>query len=101
MGKVYRALDKKLNESLDKLERLLQLNPVDIEQINNIAYSYMCLRRYEDADDFYRRSISLKPEQQMAYQELAFNCQLWKGDIDEAKRIIEKMLYSVRLCSNT
>ncbi|MGD2245633.1 MAG: protein kinase [Candidatus Aminicenantes bacterium] len=81
----------RFNESLDRLVKAFQLNPVSIMLINNIAYSHMILRNYKEAADYYRRSISLAPDQQMAYQELAFNYILWKGDIDEAERIIEKM----------
>jgi TolB-like protein/Flp pilus assembly protein TadD/tRNA A-37 threonylcarbamoyl transferase component Bud32 len=77
--------------SLDKLKKALQLNPISIMLLNNIAYSYSNLRNYKEADNYYKKSISLAPDQQMAYQELAYNSLLWKGDLDEAKNIIEKM----------
>ncbi len=79
------------DESLAKLKKALQLNPISIELNNNIAYSYSNRRNYKEADNYYKKSISLAPDQQMAYQELAYNTLLWKGDLDEAKNIIEKM----------
>jgi TolB-like protein/Flp pilus assembly protein TadD len=81
----------RFNESLAELKKALQLNPVSTGLLNNIAYSHLNLRNYKEADNYYRRSISLAPDQQMAYEELALNSLLWKGDLDEAKKIIEKM----------
>jgi tetratricopeptide (TPR) repeat protein len=79
------------DESLAKLKKALQLNPISIELNNNIAWLLMYLRDYKEADNYYRRSISLAPDNQMAYQELAINSLLWKADLDGAKKIIEKM----------
>jgi TolB-like protein/Flp pilus assembly protein TadD/tRNA A-37 threonylcarbamoyl transferase component Bud32 len=79
------------DESLAKLKKALQLNPVNIELNNNIAWLLLFLRDYEEADNYYRRSLSLAPDNQVAYQELAFYSLLWKADLDESKKIIEKM----------
>ncbi len=59
------------HESLAKLKKALQLNPVNIALNNNIAWLLLFLRDYKEADNYYRRSLSLAPDNQVAYQELA------------------------------
>jgi len=72
-------------------KKILELSPTDALVAVNIGDTYTALRMYAKADSFYRRSISIAPDQSMAYCFRATNWWLWKGDLEAARHALEQM----------
>jgi len=52
----------KWEESLANLERAFRLNPRDAQLAYEIGLSYISLRRYDQADTWYTRALSINPD---------------------------------------
>jgi tetratricopeptide (TPR) repeat protein len=58
---------------------------------DEVAQANSYLRRHEEADRYYDRSIALTPDQIAAYGGKAANLWRWKGDADAARATLERM----------
>jgi serine/threonine-protein kinase len=81
----------KFEAAVDLLKKAFELSPQDAELAQQIGITYMYLRRYAEADRYYDLSISLAPDQQMAYGDKAYNYVYWLGDTKRARDVFEKM----------
>jgi TolB-like protein/Flp pilus assembly protein TadD/tRNA A-37 threonylcarbamoyl transferase component Bud32 len=79
----------KWEESLATLERAFRLNPRDSELPYSIGDSYMCLRRYQEADAWYDRALSIDPEDISSKVGKGLNSYFWKGSLDEPRAILK------------
>ncbi|MEM7584513.1 MAG: protein kinase [Acidobacteriota bacterium] len=73
------------------LERALEIQPQSDWIAAELAQTYMTMRRYQEADRFYRLAISLTPDQPAPYQSRARNFLLWRGDTDAARQVLDSM----------
>ncbi|MCP3960805.1 MAG: protein kinase, partial [bacterium] len=73
------------------LEKALEIQPKSDWIAAELAQTYTMLRRYEQADRFYHRAITLAPDQPAPYQSRAKNYLLWRGDTEAARRTLESM----------
>jgi serine/threonine protein kinase/tetratricopeptide (TPR) repeat protein len=80
----------RFEEAADILKKVLELSPRDASVAFNIGDTFTTLRKYAVADSFYERSISIAPDQAMAYCFRANNLWLWKGDLRASAEILEK-----------
>jgi TolB-like protein/Flp pilus assembly protein TadD/tRNA A-37 threonylcarbamoyl transferase component Bud32 len=78
-------------EHLVRLEKAVELDPLDAQKALNLVLSYGALRRYEDAVEQLDRSIALAPNQTAAYGLKALTYWLWKGTTEEARAALEAM----------
>ncbi len=76
---------------LENLKRAFALSPRDAGLVNEIAETYMFLRRYEEAERYYDTSISLAPDQTEGYLLKAWNYWFWEGDTEKAGVALEEM----------
>jgi len=61
LGDIQRRQGK-WEESLETLENEFKRNPRSSELAHQIGLSYMCLRRYEDAEEWFDRAVMIDPE---------------------------------------
>lgn len=67
------------------------MSPQDAGIALNLAISYAALREYQEAEDYYNRSIFLAPDQAEAYVFKAMNYWMWKGDSEKARAALEEI----------
>lgn len=78
----------RLKEAIGALQTASELNPRSSETVWGIGETYRALRDYELADRYYRKAISLAPDESYFWEEQALNRLAWKGSIDEARAIL-------------
>jgi serine/threonine protein kinase/tetratricopeptide (TPR) repeat protein len=81
----------KLKESTSLLKRAFELSPQDAGIAVNLAISYTALREYQEAEDYYNRSIFLVPDQAETYVWKALNYWAWEGDTRKARAVLEEV----------
>jgi len=81
----------KFEAAVVRRKRAFELNPQAAFLPNAIGQTYQFLRRYAEADRYFDLSISLAPDQQIAYAHKAYNYISWLGDTKRARDVLEKM----------
>jgi eukaryotic-like serine/threonine-protein kinase len=74
----------KWEESLVTLERAFKLDPRSSELAYSIGDNYMDLRRYEEAEAWFDRALSIDPEDIGSKLSKGLNAYFWKGILDRA-----------------
>jgi serine/threonine-protein kinase len=77
-------------EAINNLKKVFELNPQDAHILWEIGNTYQTLRRYQEAEPYYDRSISLAPDQTTAYMEKVFNYWLL-GLLEKARATLDEM----------
>jgi tetratricopeptide (TPR) repeat protein len=88
LGGVLRGMGR-MEEGLEAKLKALELNPRYSEAYKDIADSYLYLRRFDDADRFYRQAIDLAPHVGWYYEWRAWNALLADGNTGRARSIIQ------------
>ncbi len=78
-------------EAAANLEKALEIRPKSDWLAAELAETYTTMRRYEEADRYYQRAISLVPDQPAPYQARAQNYLLWRGDVAAARATLESV----------
>lgn len=78
-----------LEEAIPEFKSALALNPRSAEQVWTIAETYGALRKYEEADAYYERAITLAPDEAFYYEQRARVRLAWTGNLGEARAILE------------
>ncbi len=78
----------KWEESLETLEREFRSNPRDSDLAHQIGLSYMCMRRYEDAEEWLSRAIMIDPEKVYYHLARATIPFLAEGNIQETQALL-------------
>ncbi|MHC5108907.1 MAG: protein kinase domain-containing protein [Planctomycetota bacterium] len=78
-------------EALGFLKRAFDANPLNPLLPNNIATTCGLLERFPEAESWYDLSISLAPDQALAYQSKAWMYLLWHGDTERSRATLSKM----------
>jgi len=81
----------KWQESLASLERAFKLDPRSSELAYSIGDNYMNLRRYQEAETWYDRAMSIDPEDMSAKLGKAMIAYFWKGDLDTPRAVIKAL----------
>lgn len=90
MGYIYRRQGN-FEEAAASFKRALELDPRDGGMADEVALVNTYLRRHEEVDRYYDRSIALIPDQIAAYAGKAANLWRWTGDADTARATLERM----------
>jgi len=77
-------------EAINYLKKVFELNPQDAHIPWEIGDTYSTLRRYQEAEPYYDRSISLDPDQMWAYICKIDNYWL-QGSLEKARATLEEM----------
>ena len=75
--------------SIESFKKAIVGNPRGSDLFRQLGETQTLLRDYQDADLNYEKSIELTPDVSAVYWERARNFLLWKGDVNEARRIVE------------
>jgi TolB-like protein/Tfp pilus assembly protein PilF len=78
-----------LDSAFKLVERSLEINPVQPDLLNALAGVATNLGFLEISNDYYRRLLTLNPENYFAMRELARNL-TWLGEYEEAIELFEK-----------
>jgi serine/threonine protein kinase/tetratricopeptide (TPR) repeat protein len=76
---------------LELYTKASEIDPVNVHSPFEIAWSYLYLRRYREADAFWDRCISLAPDDASYYVLKARNHRLWRGDTAKAREVLEQV----------
>jgi len=75
-------------ESLETLEHEFRGNPRDSDLAHQIGLSYMCMRRYEEAEEWFNRAIMIDPEKVNSHLARARIPFLAEGNIQETQVLL-------------
>jgi TolB-like protein/Flp pilus assembly protein TadD/predicted Ser/Thr protein kinase len=78
-------------ESLENIEKAIQLNPLKTSLLQEQAGTYGALRRYEEAERYYDLAISAAPDAVGAYLYKAQMEWFWNGKVKQARATLEAM----------
>jgi serine/threonine protein kinase/tetratricopeptide (TPR) repeat protein len=87
IGYIHRRQGK-LEECAEDLNAGLELDPQNTEAVENLAATYVALRRFHEADLLHDRAIEFEPRSDNARWTKADAIIRWKGDIAAAKEIM-------------
>ena len=80
------------NEVLTTLERVVTLDPRDLDALRDMGGNTMgYLRRYPEAIDFYRRAYELAPADFQAEAQRAWMWVLWQGRLDSLDAALARL----------
>jgi serine/threonine-protein kinase len=81
----------RFEDTIIEWKKAIALDPRSAVIHEELGVVYAFLRRYEEAGHCFNRSISLAPDQEIAYNDMAMNYILWKGETDKARTVLEQM----------
>lgn len=87
IGHVQRRQGK-FEEALANYKRALELDPQS--RAGTIATTLLWLRRYQEAEHYYERAISLAPNEDFNHFVKAILYLLWKGSTVEARSVLDR-----------
>ncbi|MFC1628525.1 tetratricopeptide repeat protein, partial [Gemmatimonadota bacterium] len=90
LGYVSRKLGD-YQSCIGHLIQVYELAPNQSALLSTIGYTALISRQYQQAETYYERHISLKPETPATYVKSALLYLLWKGDIEKSRRVFELM----------
>lgn len=79
------------DEAVAGFEDALELHPDNAWLAAELAHTFTHLRRYEKAEHYYDRAITLTPDQPLPFQLKALNVLRWTGDVNRARAILDEM----------
>jgi non-specific serine/threonine protein kinase len=91
---VVAAINKrqgKFEKTVELYKRAFELSPRDAGLPHEIGCAYMTTRRYAEAERYYNRSISLAPDQVLAYACKTWNCWLRQADLEGGRATLRAM----------
>jgi serine/threonine protein kinase/Flp pilus assembly protein TadD len=81
----------RFEQSINLLKQVFDMSPRDARLAWDIGWTLMDMRQYEEAEQFYNHSLSLRPDQLSFLDHMAWNIFLWKGDIQKALGVLNKV----------
>ena len=77
-------------EALEKLRSAMELDPLSADRTSGVGNTLQLMRRFEEAQGFYERSITLAPHREGYYIGLA-QTHRDRGDLSQARAVLEMM----------
>jgi TolB-like protein/class 3 adenylate cyclase/Tfp pilus assembly protein PilF len=81
----------KWEDSLRNLQRAAELDPRNFKVLTDLSVLYDLLRRYDEKEQLYDRIIAINPAQTDYWQLLRADTELEKGDLAQARQLLEKL----------
>lgn len=79
-------------ESIRNLDRAIELDPRNYRFLLESGFTYQALRRYSEAGEYYRRALTLQPQDAFARTQLAAIPFLENGDVEPLRGEITEIL---------
>jgi len=89
IGHVQRRQGK-FEEALANYKRAYELNPQSSIQVGEVASTLRNLRRYQEAEYYYDKAISLAPDEDYFHFVKATLYLVWKGSTVEARAVLDR-----------
>jgi serine/threonine protein kinase/tetratricopeptide (TPR) repeat protein len=86
---VQRRLGK-FEQALENFKKASELNPRSNSFVFEVANTCMFLRKYSEAERYYERSISLRPDWPEPYSWMAWMYVLAQGETEKAQMVLER-----------
>jgi serine/threonine-protein kinase len=80
----------KWDDAITHLNAALRLDPQSHDLAHNLADTYFSVRRYEEADHYLDRALSLAPDFQRSWSYKAHLQLVWRGDLGRAREILRE-----------
>jgi serine/threonine protein kinase/Tfp pilus assembly protein PilF len=77
-------------EALDLLRRSLRLDPRSLDIPSEVGFTFLFLRDYSKAEEYFRRSCILRPEGYANWENLSLLYVVWHGDIKAAREVLKE-----------
>ena len=91
LGSLYVALERE-DEAIDVLEKALEILPDNPDANYWLGIAYQEIGNFEQAEHYLRRTITLSPEREEAYNALGYFFAEHGTNLDEAVKLIQKAL---------
>lgn len=85
----------KFEEALATLEEALKIDPRSAELLVNTAETYVLLRDYAEAERYWERTVSLRPDWTLAYANWARLYLISEGNTGKARAVLDQALRNV------
>jgi serine/threonine protein kinase/tetratricopeptide (TPR) repeat protein len=80
----------KFQQATANLKRAVELNPCSNKEANELADTYLTMRKYAEAVYYIDRAISIAPDWPLAYSDKARLCLLSEGDTKKARKVLQE-----------
>ncbi len=84
----------RFNEALDRARNVLQLDPLCASFAMETGITALIMRRYDEAEKYLDRSISLAPDQVNAFSWKSILYTIWRADLGRARAALEQITTS-------
>ena len=81
----------KLEESVEELKKAATLDPMEAGRVREIGNTYYQMGRYEEAEKYLDRSISMLPDGRLAYIIKAEMYLRWNGDTGKSRSVLAQV----------
>jgi serine/threonine protein kinase/Flp pilus assembly protein TadD len=88
VARAWRRMGR-FEQSIDLFKHVFQMSPRDAKLAWDIGWTYVDMRQYDKAEQFYNRSMSLAPDQISILDHLAWHIFLRKGDTHKALGVLK------------
>jgi len=85
----------KFEEALANFKKASELNPLSHVSAWDVGTTFMYLRKYQEAEHYYDRAISLAPDLSFAYYCKGWLYLCWEGSTEKARAVLEEALQSI------
>ena len=86
----------KFEQAVVNIKRASELDPLACHIAWEVGTTFMVLRKYQEAENYYDRAISLAPDASVAYGHKAWLYLCWEGSTEKARAVMEEALQNVR-----
>jgi len=86
----------KFEQAVVNIKRASELDPLSCNTAWEVGGTFMVLRKYQEAENYYDRAISLAPDAPAAYGYKAWLYLCWEGSTEKARAVMEEALQNVR-----
>ncbi|MHC4507874.1 MAG: protein kinase domain-containing protein [Planctomycetota bacterium] len=87
-------------EALGNIKRAFELDPLANRLAYQVALTLKLLRKYQEAERYYDRAISLSPDWHVPYARKANLYLLWEGKTEKARAVLQEGLENIKSTEN-
>ncbi|MHC4143639.1 MAG: protein kinase domain-containing protein [Planctomycetota bacterium] len=85
----------KLKQALANFSKVSELTPLSNVAAYEVGYTFMLLRKYQEAESYYERAILLRPDSPTSYSRKARLYLFWEGSTEKARAVVERALQNI------
>jgi len=90
----------KFEEALANIKQAYELDPLSSFLARDLGATYMLLRKYSEAERYYERAISLRPDVPVAYDHKSELYLVWQGSTEKARAVVKQASENIKSAEN-